>query len=251
MGRTMKRAIATVSVLVALLVVAVWLPINVWQRPIQIWVPKGMTVTDFSGHWWRGRAVITFPNRLEEAVLTWSSNASLKPWPQEWTLAHPMADLAGHITLDRNDVVITLDPSAFSPALLTQITPNIEGVKLLGERVKVQHWRMAYDWRQKRLTDFSGVANWTNGEIQYPLQHEHQTVQVKHWQVVASQYQARPAIALTDVSTQRHLAELSLEGPDQLALTLMPQLTDALGLSWRGGKRLPVLVMTYPLRMEN
>ena len=248
MGRRMKTGSITASCIIVLIVGTLCLPVSLWQRSLQHRLPEQLTLHSLTGFWWSGQALVSVAPDLTPFTLTWQGNPLFEA--TQWRLRHPMAEVAGQITLDPNHVTITLTSSEFEPALITQVVPTTEEVKLLGERVQIRHWRMVYGWREKHLTDFSGVASWTNGEIQYPLQHKRKVVQVNHWQVVASQYQSQPEIALTDVSTQRSLAELSLEGTDQLALTLMPQFTEALGLSWHGGDRLPLLVMTYPLRIN-
>lgn len=230
--------------LIFLLAVIVWLPVSVWQRPLQQALPSHVTLKSVTGQWWRGQAQLQIepyadPFHFDWRMVSWSTVF-------DWSLGHRYAQANGQFSAGLSELTWYFASANVDTRLLRRIRFLSNDLLVTGPPITLQNAWLTYNWRTHRFSKFTGQADWS-GVIYSPFMPPSSPKQVSHWRALGSLQASQPTIELKTMSSRHTLLEATLSPSNEIELTVMPRFMEALGHDWSGNKQYPAFVMVYPL----
>ncbi|SBS32393.1 hypothetical protein MAQ5080_02252 [Marinomonas aquimarina] len=247
MGRRTYIALAIWFVFVVSCVMGAYVPLHYWSSQLRLVMPQGTQLVRLSGHWWRGQAQVSVMAWSQPLQFSWSLSSLFEPIT--WHLNHPKVVGYGQLQPTMNSLSLWVEGLRMEADLLNpSLAP--QGVHLSGQAIEITRWFSVYDFSQAQFQAFRAHAHWGAGRIEYQVEQQTIAANIENWQLHGDLFieAQEPQPRLTLRSQQdRPLFELKLLPSQELELTVMPELIEALGQRWPGKKEYPAFVMVQPL----
>lgn len=243
MGRKAAVILAIWFIVVALVTAVVFIPLSQWKSQIQSQLPNDVFVEEISGNWWNGQATLQFHNLQGSATFSWVAHSPFEPI--EWRVAHQKFRGFGQAQVSTNNIQLWVDGFNIEADTFNGLMRR-ERIEVSGSPIIISRWYATWDFDQRLFTIFRGNAEWSNGVVQYPVGQAVRRSSFSNWQLVGRLDAGMPDLVLQS-SVNDYLAGAKLLPSNELEVTVMPTMIEALGQRWNGAREYPAFVMVQPI----
>ncbi|RDL44599.1 hypothetical protein DN730_09425 [Marinomonas piezotolerans] len=243
MGRKAYTFLACWFVIVGLVTCLAYVPLSFWLSYIRPYIPNTVTVSQLTGYWWDGKARLMTNNLRGPVDLSWSIDSLLDP--VSWRLSHEKFQGVGLVKIRPDQLEFWVDSFNLHADMFNGLLQP-ERVAVHGAPVSVSRWYAKWQFSTQKFEMFRGSAQWATGAISYPMGRNIKTSTFENWSVEGRLKDGFPELVLRS-QENRHLGDAKLLPSDELEVTVMPAMVEALGQRWRGSKDYPAFVMIQSL----
>ncbi len=243
MGRKAAIVLVIWFVAVAGIVAAAYVPLSHWKSSIQRQLPRDVYLKNISGHWWRGNAQVEVHNLKGAVSVNWALGSLFEPF--NWQVSHSKFRGFGQAQASLDTIKFWIEGFNLEADTFNGLMKR-ERIEVQGAPVMVERWYVEWSHAEQAFTQFRGMANWSDGEIQYPVGRTLRSARFSDWQLLGRLDSGAPDLQLRS-EANTNLAGVKLLPSNELEVTVMPSMVEALGQRWNGSQDYPAFVMVQPI----
>ncbi|TPE50308.1 hypothetical protein FJM67_10695 [Maribrevibacterium harenarium] len=218
-------------------------PLNWWLPSIQPQLPPQVRLLELDGRLWQGQAKLILPNLSGAVVVQWRAESLLQPL--KWELYHDKFQAFGALQAHTDSAKLWIDKARIDADTFDGVTRS-QGISLSGQPIIIERFYLDWPWTENAPSALRGFGQWQQGEVRYPMGRVQKQAQFSGWQIQARLTEQRPQFVLLS-ATGDLLAGAKWLASQELEITVMPDMVEAVGQNWRGSREYPAFMMVQPL----